>query len=80
MGSSRGVNTWAHHVGLPVPRRDEVVNRGECDANIALKWMTEVSSSVYGTPLIHDLYSDGQKDVIVPSFVHYLEARALLLL
>lgn len=54
-----------------------MVKRGECDANIALKWMTEVSSSVYGTPLIHDLYSDGQKDVIVPSFVHYLEACTL---
>ena len=38
-----------------------------------LRWMTEVSSSVYATPLIHDLYSDGNKDVIVPTFVHYLE-------
>lgn len=35
--------------------------------------MTEVGSSIYATPLIHDLYSDGQKDIIVPSFVHYLE-------
>ncbi len=52
---------------------DEVINRGDCDANIALKWMTQVSSSVYGTPLIHDLFSDGQKEVIVPSFVHHLE-------
>ena len=44
-----------------------------CETGIALKWMTEVASSVYATPLIHDLYSDGYKDVIVPSFVHYLE-------
>ena len=36
--------------------------------------MTEVSSSVYATPLITDLYSDGRKDIIVPAFVHYLEA------
>eukprot|EP00798_Chlamydomonas_sp_ICE-L_P007323 gene7323-443_t len=44
--------------------------------NIVLdtKWMTEVSSSIYATPLITDLYSDGRKDIIVPSFVHYLEA------
>ena len=39
--------------------------------------MTEVGSSIYATPLIHDLYSDGQKDIIVPSFVHYLEASLL---
>jgi hypothetical protein len=38
--------------------------------------MTEVSSSVYATPLITDLYSDGHKDIIVPSFVHYLEVRS----
>ncbi len=37
--------------------------------------MTEVTSSVYATPLITDLYSDGAKDVVVPSFVHHLEAR-----
>lgn len=30
---------------------------------------------MYATPLITDLYSDGRKDVIVPSFVHYLEVR-----
>jgi hypothetical protein len=28
--------------------------------------MTEVSSSVYATPLITDLYADGRKDIIVP--------------
>ncbi|KAK9817910.1 hypothetical protein WJX72_004192 [[Myrmecia] bisecta] len=52
---------------------DEEVVAGECPQNIQLKWMTEVSSSVYSTPLITDLYSDGQKEVVVPSFVHYLE-------
>jgi hypothetical protein len=46
---------------------------GECEANLALKWMTEVSSSIYATPLITDLYSNGHKDIIVPSFVHRLE-------
>jgi hypothetical protein len=32
-----------------------------------------VSSSVYATPLITDLYSDGRRDVVVPGFVHYME-------
>lgn len=35
--------------------------------------MAEATSSIYATPLITDLYADGFKDVIVPSFVHYLE-------
>jgi len=46
---------------------------GDCSADLTLKWMTEVGSSIYATPLITDLYSDGHKDIIVPSFVHYLE-------
>lgn len=37
-----------------------------CPLDIELKWMTEVSSSVYATPLITDLYADGRKDIIVP--------------
>ena len=49
---------------------------GECEADLVLKWMTEVSSAIYATPLITDLYSDGTKDIVVPSFVHYLEVRA----
>ena len=56
---------------------DEVVPwQGQCDMDLSLKWMTEVSSSVYATPLIADLFSDGHKDIIVPSFVHYLEVSA----
>lgn len=47
----------------------------ECPLNVALSWMTEVSASVYATPLITDLYSDGAKEIVVPSFVHYLEVR-----
>ena len=53
--------------------QDEAAPQGQCGTDIALKWMTEVSSSVYATPIIHDLFSDGHKDIIVPSFVHYLE-------
>jgi hypothetical protein len=48
---------------------------GICPQNLELRWMSEVASSVYATPLITDLYSDGHKDIVVPSFVHHLEVR-----
>lgn len=35
---------------------------------------SQASSSVFGTPIITDLFSDGIKDILVPSFVHYLDA------
>lgn len=38
-----------------------------------MKWMTEVSSTVYGTPLVADLFSDGHKEIVVPAFSSYLE-------
>ena len=43
-----------------------------------MRWHTEVASSVYATPLITDLFSDGRKDIIVPGFhrsMHVLEGR-----
>ncbi|KAL0910009.1 hypothetical protein M5K25_020930 [Dendrobium thyrsiflorum] len=33
----------------------------------------KVSSSIYATTLIADIYSDGKLEVVVPSFVYYLE-------
>jgi hypothetical protein len=54
-------------------RFDDVVGDNICPIDVELKWMTEVSSSVYATPLITDLYADGRKDIIVPGFVHYTE-------
>ena len=54
--------------------KDEDPVRSEsCPVDLELSWMTEVSASVYATPIIADLYSDNHKDVVVPSFVHYLE-------
>jgi hypothetical protein len=50
---------------------DDVVGDNICPLDVELKWMTEISSSVYATPLITDLYSDGRKDIVVPGFVHY---------
>lgn len=60
------------------PRRcrtgdDEQVDSTDCPQNVQLKWMAETTSSVYATPIITDLFADGYKDVVVPSFVHYLE-------
>jgi len=43
-----------------------------CKIDLAIRWHTEVGSSVHATPLITDLYSDGHKDVIVPGFRHGL--------
>ena len=52
---------------------EEPLPSAKCPIDLELRWMTEVSASVYATPLVTDLYSDGHKDVVVPSFVHYLE-------
>jgi hypothetical protein len=41
---------------------------------VTLRWASEVSSSVYSAPLITDLFADGTKEVVVPTFVHYLES------
>ena len=35
--------------------------------------MTQVSSSVYATPIITDFFSDNKKEILVPSHVHYFE-------
>ncbi|XP_074271530.1 protein DEFECTIVE IN EXINE FORMATION 1 [Silene latifolia] len=45
----------------------------QCPQNLELRWQTEVSSSIYASPLIADINSDGKLEVVVPSFVHYLE-------
>lgn len=55
------------------PQEIEMKVGSTCPLNVELKWMTELSSSIYATPLITDLFSDGRKDIIAPAFVHYLE-------
>ena len=82
-GSSRGgvalqrSGAHAQQTGCPARRAvDEgALPGGRCDADLVLKWTTEVSSAIYATPLITDLYSDGARDIVVPSFVHYMEVR-----
>ena len=60
----------------PPPSLDEapLASHMECAMDLELKWLSEASSSVYATPLIADLRGDGARQVLVPSFVHYLEA------
>ncbi|KAK9714132.1 hypothetical protein RND81_06G073700 [Saponaria officinalis] len=45
----------------------------QCPQHLELRWQAEVSSSIYASPLIADINSDGKLEVVVPSFVHYLE-------
>ncbi|KAK8946301.1 hypothetical protein KSP40_PGU004761 [Platanthera guangdongensis] len=59
-------------LGYPNPDEDSLLNT-KCPHNLELRWQTEVSSSIYATPLIADINSDGKLEVVVPSFVHYLE-------
>ncbi|KAK4803596.1 hypothetical protein SAY86_003413 [Trapa natans] len=59
---------------LGFPNLDETaLLNTQCPRNLELRWQTEVSSSVYASPLIADINSDGKLDIVVPSFVHYLE-------
>lgn len=58
--------------GYPNVDEDALLNT-QCPQQLELRWQTEVSSSIYATPLIADINSDGKLDVVVPSFVHYLE-------
>ncbi|KAI0504205.1 hypothetical protein KFK09_015155 [Dendrobium nobile] len=59
-------------LGYPNVDEDSLLNT-KCPHNLELRWQTEVSSSIYATPLIADINSDGKLEVVVPSFVHYLE-------
>ncbi|XP_052172966.1 protein DEFECTIVE IN EXINE FORMATION 1 [Diospyros lotus] len=59
-------------LGYPNLDEDELLNT-QCPQHLELRWQTEVSSSIYTTPLIADINSDGKLEIVVPSFVHYLE-------
>ncbi|XP_072960620.1 protein DEFECTIVE IN EXINE FORMATION 1-like [Typha angustifolia] len=59
-------------LGYPHLDEDSLLN-SKCPKHVELRWQTELSSSIYATPLIADINSDGKLEVVVPSFVHYLE-------
>jgi len=46
---------------------------GTANYGLGISWATEVGASIYATPTIIDLYADGHKEIIVPTFTHYLE-------
>ncbi|GJP35206.1 hypothetical protein CLOM_g19716 [Closterium sp. NIES-68] len=58
----------------PIPAVDEeAMGNSRCPVNLELRWQAEVSSSIYSTPVVADINRDGKMEVVVPSFVHYLE-------
>ncbi|GAA0187217.1 hypothetical protein LIER_34505 [Lithospermum erythrorhizon] len=59
-------------IGYPNLDEDDLLNT-QCPQHLELRWQTEVSSSIFASPLIADINSDGKLEVVVPSFVHYLE-------
>ncbi|GAA0154718.1 hypothetical protein LIER_12621 [Lithospermum erythrorhizon] len=59
-------------IAYPNLDEDDLLNT-QCPQHLELRWQTEVSSSIFATPLIADINSDGKLEIVVPSFVHYLE-------
>lgn len=59
-------------LGYPNFDEDELLN-SQCPQHLELRWQSEMSSSIYASPLIADINGDGKLEVVVPSFVHYLE-------
>lgn len=59
-------------LGYPNVDEDALLNT-QCPRNLELRWQTEASSSIYASPLIADINGDGRLEIVVPSFVHYLD-------
>ena len=49
-------------------------NNGTCDHNVHVLWSAQVGSSVFATPSIVDLHSDGRKEILIPTYTQYVEA------
>jgi hypothetical protein len=47
--------------------------KSECEVDVDLLWTKEMGASVYSSPVISDLFSDGQKDIVTATFVRYLD-------
>lgn len=47
---------------------------GTCPHNVRLMWTADVGSAAFAAPLITDLFSDGTKEIVLPTFTHYVEA------
>ena len=57
----------------PSPGDEDPDRSSQCPVDLEVLWQSAVGSSVYSTPLVTDLYSDGRPDVVVPSFVHEVD-------
>lgn len=51
----------------------DFIANSKCPHRIYQQWATEVEASVYSTPIIVDVASDGVKDVVVPTFIKHIE-------
>eukprot|EP00897_Mesotaenium_endlicherianum_P009798 jgi/Mesen1/8847/ME000053S08251 len=68
------LNREAHEDTQATPEIDEEsLANTQCPIDLELRWQAEVSSSIYSTPVIADINMDGKQEIVVPSFVHYLE-------
>lgn len=47
--------------------------KSECEVDVDLLWTKEMGASIYSTPVISDLFSDGQRDIVSATFVRYLD-------
>jgi len=46
----------------------------ECHLDVDILWKHELGTPVYNVPTICDLYSDGKKEILVPTSNNYIEA------
>lgn len=47
--------------------------KSECEVDVDLLWTKEMGASVYSSPVIADLFSDGTADIVTATFVRYLD-------
>ena len=52
---------------------EDTRKRGCKHSDLDMRWQRQAGASIYQTPVIFDLFSDGKKEIIVPTFVRYLE-------
>ena len=47
--------------------------RSDCEVQVDLLWTKELGASIYSSPVITDLFSDGKFEVVASTFVRYLD-------
>jgi len=68
---------------LPLTAQPSIDGSGEASGkrdactlshDLRLRWSSDLASGVYATPVLTDLRSDGQKEVVAGTFTRYVEA------